>query len=168
MIAHVLSKLSKEKRFYENFIAMNRRFGYSKSTILDFKKEVHEYWDNSVKDEDEDGNKDHGEEAYATYGSKTSHSKGKEHQKLEAKMEPHKQHFQSGKSEHKASQLIWTSTGPMMMPIGIMSPGQDSTIIQDHMQELIIMQSKPMEAEKSGAASIQASMLMCLWRCCRS
>ena len=70
-------------------------------------------------------------------------------------MEPQKQHFQSGSgmSEQQASQLIWTSTGPMMMPVGIMGPGQDSTIIKDHMQELIIMQSKPMEAEKGGAAS---------------
>ena len=40
-----------------------------------------------------------------------------------------------------------------MMPVGIMGPGQDSTIIKDHMQELIIMQSKPMEVEKGGAAS---------------
>jgi len=71
MIAHVLSKLPKEERFYKNFIAMNRRFGYSKSTILEFKKEVYDYWENNVKDEDEDGNKDHaGEEASATYGSK--------------------------------------------------------------------------------------------------
>jgi len=40
MIAHVLSKLSKDEKYYKNFIAMTRRFGYSKQTIMEFKKEV--------------------------------------------------------------------------------------------------------------------------------
>jgi len=39
--------------------------------------------------------------------------------------------------------MVWTSAGPMMVPMGMMSPGQDSTIIKDHMQELVIMQTKP-------------------------
>ena len=157
MIAHVLSKLPKEERYYKNFIAMTRRFGYSKSTILEFKKEVYDYWENNVK-EDQDGDKDPEEEAYATYGSKSGYSKEKV-QKSEAKVEPQKQFFQSGngKSEQQGSQLIWTSNGPMVMPMGIMGAGQDSTLIKDHMQELIIMQSKPMEVEKCGVASGGAS-----------
>jgi len=43
MIAHVLSKLPKEEKYYKSFIAMTRRFGYSKQTILEFKKEVYNY-----------------------------------------------------------------------------------------------------------------------------
>jgi len=34
-IAHVLSKLPKEEKFYKNFIVMTRRFGFSKQISME-------------------------------------------------------------------------------------------------------------------------------------
>ena len=150
MIAHVLSKLPKDEKYYKNFIAMTRRFGYSKQTIMEFKKEVFDYWENNIKEGDED--KDYGGEAYATYGTKTGYSRGNKDQKKEPKEEVQKQYYQGGKSmsEQQGSQLIWTSTGPMMVPMGMMGSGQDSTVIKDHMQELVIMQSNAAVPKQAG------------------
>jgi len=53
-------------------------------------------------------------------------------------------------SEQQGSQLIWTSTGPMMVPMGMMGSGQDSTVIKDHMQELVIMQSNAAVPKQAG------------------
>ncbi len=64
MIAHVLSKLPKEEKYDKNFIAMTRRFGYSKQSIQEFKKELYDYWENNIKQEEEDQESD-GED-YAT------------------------------------------------------------------------------------------------------
>jgi len=33
---------------------MTRRFGYSKQTIWEFKMELYDYWDNNIKQEEED------------------------------------------------------------------------------------------------------------------
>jgi len=44
---------------------MTRRLGYSKQTILEFKKDVYDYWENNIKEADKDNGA--GKEAYATY-----------------------------------------------------------------------------------------------------
>ena len=145
MIAHVLSKLPKEEKYYKNFIAMSRRFGYSKQTIAEFKKEVYDYWESDIKKVEEDVEKDYDEEAYATYGSKQGYKRDNAKKPEEKAVEAPKQHMQNhnGSSDQKGAQMVWTSTGPMMVPMGMMSSNQDSTIIKDHMQELVIMQTKP-------------------------
>jgi len=91
MIAHVLSKLPKEEKYYKNFIAMTRRFGYSKQTILDFKKEVYDSWENNIKQEKEDQESDG--EAYATC-ERAGNGEKKLGKKPEAKGEETKQYFQ--------------------------------------------------------------------------
>jgi len=55
MIAHVLSKLPKGKKYYKSFIAMSRRHGYSTQTIAEFKKEVFDYWESDIKQDEEAG-----------------------------------------------------------------------------------------------------------------
>jgi len=49
MIAHILSRLPKEEKYYKNFVAMSRRFGYSKQSILEFKREVCDYWECNIQ-----------------------------------------------------------------------------------------------------------------------
>jgi len=44
MIAHALSRLPKEEKYYKNFVAMQRKLGYNKQSILEFKREVYDYW----------------------------------------------------------------------------------------------------------------------------
>ncbi len=144
MIAHVLSKLPKEEKYYKNFIAMTRRFGYSKQTIREFKKELYDYWENNIKQEGEDQESDG--EAYATY-ERSGNGAKKLGKKIETKGEDKKQHFQSSAGNkdqpHVMGQVIWTQTGPMVIPMGMMGQGHDSTIIKDSMSELVIMESRP-------------------------
>jgi len=68
------------------------RFGYSKQTIWEFKMELYDYWDNNIKQEEEDLEADG--EAYATYERAVNGAKelGK---KPEAKREETKQYFQN-------------------------------------------------------------------------
>jgi len=142
MIAHVLSKLPKEEKYYKNFIAMTRRFGYSKQTILEFKKEVYDYWENNIKQEEEDQEAD---EAYATY-ERAGNGAKKLGKKPEAKGEETKQYFQNSGNKDQPQvmgQVIWTQTGPMVVPMGMMGQGHGSTIIKDSMSELVIMESRP-------------------------
>jgi len=49
MIAHILSRLPKEEKYYKNFVAMSRRFGYSKQSIFEFKREVCDYWECNIQ-----------------------------------------------------------------------------------------------------------------------
>ena len=158
MIAHVLSKLPKEEKYYKNFIAMTRRLGYNKQTIVEFKKEVYDYWITDIKKSEEAEEKDYDEEAYATYGSKEGYKRG--NPKKPQEVEKPKQHMQNtGASEQKGSQMVWTNAGPMVVPMGMMSPGQDSTIIKDHMQELVIMQTRPGEQGSTPGGNTQSQFV---------
>ena len=47
----------------------------------------------------------------------------------------------------------------MMVPMGMMSPGQDSTIIKDHMQELVIMQTKPSDPGYAQGGNAQSQFV---------
>jgi len=49
MIAHILSRLPKEEKYYKNFVAIQKRRGCSKQSILEFKREVQDYWECNVK-----------------------------------------------------------------------------------------------------------------------
>jgi len=152
MIAHVLSKLPKEEKYYKSLIAMTRRFGYSKQTILEFKKEVYNYWENNIKQEEEDQEAD---EAYATY-KRAGNGVKKLGKKPEAKGEETKQYFQNSGNKDQPQvmgQVIWTQTGPMVVPIGMMGQGHDSTIIKDSMSELVIMESRPTKVDGTAATS---------------
>jgi len=153
MIAHVLSKLLGEEKYYKNFIAMTRRFGYSTQTIREFKKELYDYWENNIKQEDEDQESDG--EAYATY-ERAGNGAKKLGKKPEAKGEETKQYFQnSGNKEQPqvTGRVIWTQTGPMVVPMGMMGQGHDSTIIKDSMSELVIMELRPTKMDGTAATS---------------
>jgi len=105
MIAHVLSKLPKEEKYYKNFIAMTRRLGYSKLMIAKFKKEVNDYWASDIKKKEEVKEKDYDEEAYATYRSKQGYKW--ENAKKPQEMEKPKQHMQpNGSSYQKGNQMV--------------------------------------------------------------
>jgi len=143
MIAHILSKLTREEKYYKIFIAMTRRFGYSTQTIWEFKKSLYDYWENNIKQEDEDQELDG--EAYAIY-ERAGNGAKKLGKKIETKGEEKKQHFQNSGNKDQPNvmgQVIWTQTGPMVIPMGMMGQGHDSTIIKDSMSELVIMESRP-------------------------
>jgi len=71
---------------------MTRRFGYSKQTIWEFKMELYDYWENNIKQEEEDQEADG--EAYATY-ERAGNGAKKHGKKPEAKGEETKQYFQN-------------------------------------------------------------------------
>ena len=49
MIAHVLSKFPKDEKYYKNFVAMHMKFGYNKHSIMEFNREVYDYWECNIQ-----------------------------------------------------------------------------------------------------------------------
>jgi len=113
---------------------------------------VYNYWENNIKQEEEDQEVD---EAYATY-ERAGNGAKKLGKKPEAKGEETQQYFQNSGNKDQPQvmgQVIWTQTGPMVVPMGMMGQDHDSTIIKDSMSELVIMESRPAKMDGIAATS---------------
>jgi len=84
-------------------------------------------------------------------GKTISSRKRKTKNQMERIMQP--QNSGNKEQPQMTDQVIWTQTGPMVVPMRMMGQGHDSTIIKESMLELVIMESRTAKMDGTAATS---------------